>query len=310
MQITVNHCSPASGRYQDRITAPLIQGMLRLLARLPLPLCHRLGTALGGLCAVLPNGLRRIAETNLGLCFPDMPQEQRRRLLRRSLMETGRTFSETGALWFWDRDRVLALVRKVSGEELLKQALAHGTGVILVAPHLGAWELAGLYCSVRCPLTSLYRPPRIAALDHMMRRARERLGARLVPTDTQGIRAMLQALRQGEAVGILPDQDPRRDQGVFVPFFGIPTHTMTLVSRLAAKTGASVLFVYAKRLGGGNGYELNFIAAPEGVADTDRERAAAQLNSGIECCVRAAPEQYLWVYKRFKTRPPGGQRYY
>jgi KDO2-lipid IV(A) lauroyltransferase len=301
---------PPTKRYKHAIATPFIRGALHLFARLPLSASHRIGTAMGWLLAAVPNNLKRVTAINLSLCFPDLSAQERRRLLEQSLIETGKTFAETGALWLWDKERVLGLVLRVSGEDLLMQALAQGKGVILVAPHLGAWELAGLYCSTRCPLTSLYRPPRIAALDGMMRSTRERLGARLVPTDAQGIRAIVQTLRRGGAVGILPDQDPRRDQGVFAPFFGIPAHTMTLVGRLAARTGAGVLFIYAKRLTGGKGYEMNFMAALEDVADHQPERAAAQLNQGIERCVRAVPEQYLWAYKRFKTRPPGGQRYY
>jgi KDO2-lipid IV(A) lauroyltransferase len=297
-------------RYKHAIATPLIQGALHLFARLPLPASHRIGAALGWLLTAVPNDLKRITAINLSLCFPDLSIRERRRLLEQSLIEIGKTFAETGALWLWNKERVLGLACRVYGEDLLVQALAQGKGIILVSPHLGAWELAGLYCSTRCPLTTLYRPPRIAALDSMIRHARERLGARLVPTSTQGIRAIIQALRRGEAVGVLPDQDPRRDQGVFAPFFGIPTHTMTLISRLAARTEAEVLFVYARRFAGAEGYELHFMAAPQGIADHDPERAATQLNQGIERCVRAVPEQYLWAYKRFKTRPPGGMRYY
>jgi KDO2-lipid IV(A) lauroyltransferase len=295
---------------RHRLGPPLIRVALRQLARLSLPSIHRLATAAGWVSAALPSRLKDTAQTNLSWCFPAMTAGERRQLLRGTLIETAKTFAETGALWFWDTDRVLALVREVSGEQLVRQALARGQGVILAAPHLGAWELAGLYCSSRFPLTSLYRPPRIAGLDVLMREHRERMGARLVPTTAHGIRALYRALQRAEAIGILPDQDPGREGGVFAPFFGIATHTMTLVSRLAHKSGAAVLIVYAERLGGGAGYHLHFHTAPAGIADSDPMRAAAALNQGIEQCVRTIPQQYLWTYKRFKTRPNRRDRFY
>jgi Kdo2-lipid IVA lauroyltransferase/acyltransferase len=303
---------------RDASLAALIRTALRLFARLSLPRAHRLGAALGWVLAVLPNGLKRVTDTNLRLCLPGLSAREHRRLIRASLVETGKTAAELGAMWLWEIPRVLQSVRGVSGEHLLEQARSRGRGVILASPHLGAWELAGLYCATRCPLTSLYRPPRIAALEDAVRRWRERSGAQLVPTEARGIRALYQALRRGEAVGILPDQAPGRKRGrkqggeggVFAPFFGVPADTMTLISRLAAKAGAPVLLVYAQRLPRGSGYHVHFLAAPDGVAGANPQRAAHELNRAIEQCVRAVPEQYQWSYKRFKTRAPGERRYY
>jgi KDO2-lipid IV(A) lauroyltransferase len=295
---------------RDARRALLVRGALRLLAWLPLRYAQAIGGTVGRAAGLVPNSLRRAAETNLALCFPELSAHSRGRLLAQTLTETGRTTAEMGALWLWPATRVLTLVREVPGDEVLTQALAQGKGLILACPHLGAWELAGLYCATRCKLTALYRPPRMSALDAMIRRARERSGARLVPTDAAGIRALFQALRHGDAVGILPDQDPGRERGVFAPFFGIPTNTMTLVSRLAASTGAPVVLVYAERLPRGAGYRMQFLQAPDGIADPDPKTAAAALNHAVESCVRARPEQYQWTYKRFKTRPAGEQRYY
>lgn len=295
---------------RDARRAALMRAALRLLAWLPLRYAQGIGGTVGRLAGLIPNGLRRVAETNLALCFPELSARNRRRLLAQTLAETGRTAAEMGALWLWPAPRVLALVREVPGDEVLTQALSLGKGLILACPHLGAWELAGLYCATRCKLTALYRPPRMAMLDAMIRRARERSGARLVPTDAVGIRALFQALRHGDAVGILPDQDPGRERGVFAPFFGILTNTMTLVSRLAASTGAPVVLVYAERLPRGAGYRMRFVPAPEDIADPDAKIAAAALNRAVESCARARPEQYQWTYKRFKTRPAGERRYY
>lgn len=276
----------------------------RLLARLPLRLLHLLG-ALGGLLVWwLPNRHRRVTLRNVALCFPELSAAERRRLARRSLVETGKTLAEMPRVWFGAREAVLGLIREVQGEELLERALASG-GVVAVTPHLGNWELAGLYLSARFGgITSLYRPPRREGLAPLLRHARERFGAQLVPTDASGVRSLYRTLREGRLAGLLPDQEPRSG-GAFAPFFGRPALTMTLLPRLLHKSGAAVVFGFAERLPQGRGFRIRYFAAPAGLAAADPAAAAAALNRGVEQCVRARPEQYMWSYKRFKSRPEG-----
>jgi KDO2-lipid IV(A) lauroyltransferase len=291
----------------------LIGALLRLTAALPLSWGHALGAFLGGLLCWIPNPLQRIAERNLALCFPEQPTIERNRLLRRNLMETGKGLLELGPLWLWPGQRALRLIQEpVVGEEELVAAVNRKQGVILVTPHLGAWELAGLYYSSRYPLTILYRPSRLG-LDEASRRGRGRLGGQVVATDAGGLRILLTALRRGEVLGILPDQDISGigdGEGLFAPFFGIAAGTMTLVSRLALKHGAPVFLTWAERLPRGQGYVLRLRALPEVTAATSLEESVAAMNQGIEAAVRSLPAQYLWVYKRFKTRPPGKPKLY
>lgn len=287
----------------------LITGLLRLMAFLPLPLVHGLGVLVGWLLWLVPNGQRRVAAINLDLCFPDWDAARRTRLLRRSLQETSKTLLELGPLWLWRGERLLGLVREVRGEEALSAALAQRRGAILITPHLGSWEIGGLYTSSRFPMTTLYRPSRLG-IDEVIRQGRERLGARLVPANSRGVRILLEALRQGRLVAILPDQDPGREGGIFVPFFGQPANTMTLVSRLAIKSQAPAFLGYGERLPWGRGYRVCFEPLPAAVGEGPVETSAAALNAAIEQLVRRLPEQYLWVYKRFKTRPPGMPRIY
>jgi KDO2-lipid IV(A) lauroyltransferase len=282
-------------------TALILAG-LWLFAVLPLPLNHALGTTLGWLLALVPNGLRRTTRDNLRRCFPELNSRQRRRLARRSLMEMGKTVTETGPLWRWPGERTLALVREVRGREWLDAALVKGRGVILATPHLGAWDLAGLWGAANLPITTLYRRPRIAGLDQRVRAARERMGARYVAADAAGVRALYQALADHRVVGMLPDQDPRDRGGEFAPFFGTPAYTMTFLSRLARKSGAPVLFAYCERLPRGRGYILHFLPTPASIHAALPE-SLATVNQMVEQCVRALPEQYQWSYKRFKTRP-------
>lgn len=278
--------------------------LLYLFAALPLRLNRWAGVVIGRLMYVLPNRLRSIAAINLALCLPRLDDPARAALLRRHLLEVGKGFAEIGPMWLWSRPRVLALVHDVEGVHLLEQARANGRGVVLAVPHLGCWEMVGLYCSAHYPMTSLYRPPRLAGFDTLMRRARQRLGATLVPTDARGVRALYQALARGDLCAILPDQVPTGGNGVFADFFGQPAYTMTLAARLAHKSGAQLVFAWAERLPGVLGYRLHFSAAADPLPE-DLQQGVQLINSGIEACIRRCLAQYQWGYKRFRTWPPG-----
>jgi KDO2-lipid IV(A) lauroyltransferase len=193
-------------------------------------------------------------------------------------------------------------VREVRGAELLHRA--PGRGLIVLSPHLGAWELAGLHLARQGPTAIFYKPQRY--LDDLILAARRRSGAQLAPITAKGIRVLVQALERGEYVGVLPDQEPRENKGAcFAPFFGIPALTMLLVARLARRTGAPVIFMFAERLPEAAGFRMHCIPAPEGIDSDDDVVAATALNRGIEQCVRVCPEQYVWPYKRFRRRPEG-----
>lgn len=280
--------------------AAVIKTLIRAAGVMPLPLLHALGSAGGRLLGAARSNERRITEVNLELAFPDWPEARRRELLRTSLRETGKAFAETGAIW---RGTALAHVRGTTGEECLSEAVEAGGGVLLAAPHLGAWELVGHYCSARYPMTSLYRPMRIREIDDFVRRARERHGARLVATDRTGVRASIAALRRGEIVGIMPDQDPGEGAGVFVPFFGVLANTMILFPKLAARAGVRIVLAYAERLPRAAGYRLHFERASEEAHDRDPAIAARAVNRDIERLVMRHPEQYLWSYRRYRIRP-------
>jgi len=288
--------------------AVVARGVLRLMALLPLPLVRAVGTLLGWLLALLPNELRHITRVNLERCLPEQSPGERERLVRRSLVETGRTFAELGPLWLWPAERVVGLVRQVSGWELVEAAQAAGRGIVLLSPHLGAWEVGSVYYAAHYPITALYRPLRMTEMDELVRTARQRNGAVLMPTDSSGVRALYRELAAGRTVGILPDQDPGRGAGVFAPFFGHPANTMVLVSRLAARSGATLFYCVPERIPGG--YHLHYTAAPEAVSGSELEASVAALNSGVESWVRRLPAQYLWSYKRFKSRPEGEPGWY
>ena len=284
--------------------------LLRIVSWFPLSVAHAMGGLIGRLFNSYSNELSRIARRNIELCFPELNEQKRNELVLESLMQTGRAILECGALWLWPVERVLSKVRKVSGWELMEKARADGKGVVFAAPHIGAWEVIGLYSAKRSPMTCMYRPPKLTGLDQLIRKGRGRSGVELVPTDAGGVRALYKALSRGELVGILPDQDPGRGAGVFAPFFGIEANTMTLVSRLAGKANVTVLMSYVERLPKGQGYHIHIMSAPECLADKDPVIAATCLNNAVEECVRSLSGQYQWAYRRFKNRPEGEEKLY
>jgi KDO2-lipid IV(A) lauroyltransferase len=287
-----------------------IKRLLRLSARLPLRLNHAIGAFVGRRVLHGDRTELRTAITNLKLCFPQLSENERQQLLQQGMIEMGKTFSEMGLLWFGARQQVEGLVCETHGEAPLQAGLARGKGVILIAPDLGNWELVGLYCSLHYPMTSLYRPPRQEGLDEVIRNARQRFGATLVPTSAKGVRALYQALNNNQVSGILPDQDPGENGGEFAPFFGIQASTMTLLSRLAQKSGATVLCAWAERLPNSRGFAMHFQPAPEQIHSADMQASVSALNQAVEAAVRQAPAQYQWGYKRFKTRPAGERGFY
>ena len=287
----------------------VLYGLVRLVGRLPLPALHRLGSWLGWLLLHMPNAVRHKAQATLSIVITQFRGETRQSLLRSSMIEAGKSVFEICRIWSGDPQQALALVRDVCGLDLFDRALASGRGLILAAPHLGCWELLNIWLGSRIPLAIAYRPPRQPALEALLLRARGSPTVEQVRADgPAGVRKLYKRLIDGGVVGILPDQQPKLGEGEFAPFFGTPALTMVLLSRLAQRTGATVLFCYAERLPRGAGYRLHFLPAPEGIGAADLPTAVAALNRGVEACVRLAPAQYQWHYKRYSIRPPGDER--
>lgn len=282
----------------------LIKTALRLFQLLPLRLAHAIGSIIGWFLYVCPSKAKKVTRRNLQLCFPEKSSTEIKSLTLKSLQETAKTAFELGRIWLDPVPQVLKLVIRVVGEDIMKAAVDAGKGVLLLAPHLGSWELYGLHISNYAPTTYMYKPPKMDGFEAVMTSFRARGGAALVPTDRRGVMQLLRALERGEIVGILPDQEPNRSSGVFAPFFGIDALTMTLASKLAAKTDAAVVCGFARRLADSSGFEIIFKSADKDIASEDASVAAAALNRTVEACVCVEPAQYQWEYKRFSKRPP------
>jgi KDO2-lipid IV(A) lauroyltransferase len=286
----------------------LLYALLWLGGMLPLRALHAIGSAFGDFAWLSRRRERRITEINLRLLEERHSALTRELDARQILREAGKSAIEVAKVWSGRPAQALALVRDVRGGELFEQALQAGKGIIIAAPHLGCWELLSYWLAERTPLAIVYRPPRNAALEPLLIRARGVSRVEQVRAEGSGVRTLYRRLAAGGVVGILPDQQPKQGEGEFAPFFGIDALTMVLLPRLADRTGATVLFAFAERLPKGGGYRIHVRPAPAEIAATDLSQACAAMNRGVEDCVRQAPLQYQWHYKRYSIRPDRAQR--
>jgi KDO2-lipid IV(A) lauroyltransferase len=253
----------------------------------------------------------RVTKRNLELAYPDLLPAERAQLQQAIVRGTVRQAFET--LRFWTRPHAdnLALIREVHGGELLDEAIGRGGGVIIAAPHYGNWELLNQWLAARTPLAILYAPPESKVGEAFLNRVRAAHGdagrVTQVRAEATAVRELLRRLKAGGVVGILPDQQPKQGDGEFAPFFGVPALTMTLLGRLASRTGATVLVAYCERIDTrGPQFALHIERAPDAVADPDPNSSVTALNRAVEHVARRDPAQYQWTYKRYSLRPPGG----
>lgn len=295
--------------FRMRFKVAVAKTAFRALACLPLPLARSLGRLFGRGLYYVPNRSSRIVRINLAKCFPGWSEQQQQQQRRQRLQNLCATGMEMGAVWSRDGDKVIELVQAVEGLELVERAQAAGKGTIILAPHLGNWEVVGLYL-MRCSdeLKLMYAPPKNATMGQLILAARQRMGATLVPASRSGVVQLLKALRAGQMVGILPDQVPADESGVFAPFFGHPALSMTLMTNLARKTGASIVNAYA--LPHNSGFRIVFSEPDPEIYAADVGQSVAAMNRTVETCVRAHPTFYQWEYKRFKRQPENAAPFY
>ncbi len=272
--------------------------LLRLTGKLPLPLLHALGTVLGWLIYGTSPTYRRNLRANLAQAgYTDAGTR------RQAIAAAGKMLTELPAIWFRPHGEVVRLVREAKGFEDALAARAQGKPVLFLTPHTGCFEVTAQYIAWHMPLTALYRPPKIAWLEPVMLEGRKRPNVRLAPADASGVRSILKALRDGEAVGVLPDQVPGAGEGDWAEFFGRPAYTMTLAAKLAQREGVQCYLVVGRRLERGRGYVMLVRRLPPPLP---QEHPTRRINRALEALVRECPGQYLWSYNRYKV--PKGAR--
>ncbi|MBI5460825.1 MAG: LpxL/LpxP family Kdo(2)-lipid IV(A) lauroyl/palmitoleoyl acyltransferase [Gammaproteobacteria bacterium] len=273
-----------------------------LTAHLPFGVQMGLGRILGDCAYYLMRERRRVARTNLGLCFPELDTEARRTLLREHFRSLGLGVIETAMSWWTPTARLRGLAR-IEGLEHLHAALDAGRGVILLSAHFTTLEIGGRLLSLHAPFHVLYRRHKNAAFEAVMQRARERHFEKAIARDD--MRGMLKSLKANIPVWYAPDQNYGAEHSIFVSFFGIPASTITATARLARISGARVVPFFQERLPGTGGYRLKLYPALENFPTDDEAADTQRVNTLIETEIRKTPAQYLWAHRRFKTRPPG-----
>jgi Kdo2-lipid IVA lauroyltransferase/acyltransferase len=282
-------------------------GIVWLLRLLPLWMLALIGRGLGFLFYLLGHERREVALTNLRLCFPHWSETERRRVGRAHFQAFGRSALEHGILWWSSKERVQRLVR-IEGIEHWR-AVADRP-VIWLAPHFIGMDMGGIRISTEWRGISVYSRQKDPAFDEVLYHGRTRFVMPELYSRHEGVRSVIKALRRGLPFYYLPDMDFGSRDSIFVPFFGVPAATVTGLSRIARLSGAVVVPAVTRQLPGAAGYTLTFYPAWQDFPTGDVERDTRRMNAFIEERVLEMPEQYFWLHKRFKTRPPGEPDFY
>lgn len=269
----------------------------KCLAIMPLSLVHRVGVAVGWLMVLLSPSACKCMRANILQSGLASNPAQRKQFLHANIAETGKAVVESLALWQWSQAKVVSHVTQFNHWQMVNQALAKGKGILFLTPHLGCFEIASRYYGITHPITVLFRPPKKSWMAPLVDKGRRQGLVKLAPANVQGVRSLMQALKRGEAIAILPDQIPAEGEGEWADFFGKPAYTMTLASRIAEKTGATIIMVFSERLAKSEGYTIHLTELAHGEINTP-----AGLNQAIERQIAQCPTQYLWRYNRYKVR--------
>jgi len=278
-----------------------------LTARLPYPLLLRIGRGLGRLSARLLRERRHVAARNLALCFPELTEAERAAMLERNLVDGGVMLVEFALAWMGSPRALGRVPLTLEGIEHLDEALKSGRGVLLVGAHFSHLELCARLVSQRIRIGGMYREHDDPAFEWAIKRARLRYADAMLTKDE--LRQTVRYLKAGNTIWYAPDQDMRGKDAVFAPFFGVPASTITATHHLARLSGARVIPFFHRRLDGG-GYAIRLEAPLADFPTADVVADTARVNACVERMVREAPTQYLWMHKRFKTRPPGAADVY
>lgn len=246
------------------------------------------------------------SKTNIALCLPELTLEQQKTLVHKSLVHTGRLFSEAAKIWCGKQPE--SWIDNIYGEEQVKAILSEGRGVLITGAHIGNWEAALYYLGSRYRFHCMYRPPRQLEMDEVICKGRCKNSTTMVKGDSKGVLHLIKVLQQGDVAAILSDQEPGRRAGVYVPFFSVPALTMTLVQKVQQKTAAQVVQIAAIRNEKGR-FDIH-LEPLDLDPNLDELKYAEHVNQYIEKIIRRYPDQYQWSYKRFKTTEDGSKNIY
>jgi len=281
--------------------------LMWLLRLLPLPVLAAIGNGFGTVLYAFGRERRRVCLINLTCCLPQLSERERDALARRHFQAFARTFLERAILWWGSPARIRQLVR-IEGMEHFEAV--RGGPLILLAPHFVGLDMGGARLTLECDMVTIYARQKNEVFSAALFAGRRRFGQQTQLSRQDGVRPALRAMQAGRPFYYLPDMDYGQRDTIFVPFFGVSAATITGVSRLARIAGARVLPCITRMLPGGAGYVVRFHPAWENYPGASIEADTQRMNAFVEERVREMPEQYLWVHRRFKTRPPGEAPWY
>ena len=291
--------------------------VVRLLAWLPLPLVTAFGAFIATLITLVPlryASAYRVVLINLLATHPDMSLAEARRIGRQSMAELGRTLTEFSHVWHRPVEETLARITRIHGEQAFLDACACERPVLMLSLHQGSWEISNLYVGDkgdRDKTLIMYQPHPATLMDAMVKAARERTGSVLIPTNSQGVKQALAAMKAGGTLGILSDHNPGNRSNPCVPFFGYDVPTPALIDKLVQRYRPHVFIVSCIRgQGGVKDIHLHFETAPEIEQASDCTEILTAMNAGLQRCIDRNLAQYQWTYKRFKWSPTGRRNWY
>lgn len=282
--------------------------IFKLMGMMPLNVLRNMGLAIGYLLWKQKGQTYKITKKNIELCFPDISSDEQQALTRRSILETAMGAAEFTKVWTSPWQQTRQHIKAVHGGDLFQQAVASEQGTIVLAPHLGNWEVLNYYLAEQTEMTVLYQPAKQKSLDWVVKVSREASGSKAVPTSVRGVMTLSKTLKAGGSTGILPDQQPELSGGTYAPFFGQTALTINLIDSLSKKNNCILLMGYAKRVQ--DGFEIVFSEPDPAIYAEEKLEAITAMNRSVERCVRECPEQYQWEYKRFNKQPEGNVRPY
>ncbi|WP_119343571.1 lysophospholipid acyltransferase family protein [Facilibium subflavum] len=283
---------------------------LYLWSMMSFSMAQRVGWLLGSIVACFNSDIKRVTTKNIELCFPDLSQYHKKRLIKNAIRHTFVTGAEMPAILFKKPNKLLENIHTVYNKELMQKLYEEGRSIMILGPHIGCWEIGSMYYPQHYPAAMLYTPPKIKILDKLIYQARSRLCKRMSPANHKGVKMLFQAMKNKEVVAMLSDQVPVDAGGTYIDFFGVPAKTMNFPGKLYERFKPAVVVSYAVRNGIGKGITLY-------IDDLAPEIEEAQKIPGIEDpvgyaftkhfeeVIRKFPAQYQWGYKRFKYNPEG-----
>jgi KDO2-lipid IV(A) lauroyltransferase len=284
----------------------LFKFILQLSSILSLKNNRALARFLGRIVWKISKKIKHVTLTNISKCYPQLSKIEKQDLAKASINAALMNMMELGILWN-EKTNINTHIDKIHGAELFSQALAQDKGLLLAAPHIGNWEVVNLVLAEYDKYAFLYKPPKDIKIEKLLVKYRGKSKALQIEANLKGVRKILKHMKNNGFIAILPDQRPKGGQGVFAPFYGIPTYTMSLFSKLAIKTKVPVFFSYALRTE--NGFEVFYERCDDDIY-SDLDTSVAYMNAKIQQIADKAPEQYQWTYKRFSIQPEGEPPFY